>query len=263
MHRSQGQSRATIDKERRIGSLLSISMRIAGSKFGGGRYSYFHLDANAGSGWNDEVDVPGSPTVFWDLAEAYLSDFDMPFSAFLAERHPGRAAALLKRSELYAHCSFVFPRDNEEVLAVFAQFIRERDRPDFAVGTVLLDPNGWGYRSKDGEGAPVTALIEFAKEFPRIDIAMNLNARIYRLQRAQGHLGLLEPEALMHALGKDHWLVSYAHYGGNDYLLAVGRNVSTGDHIALGMYTLASQQGRHIINLVEGRRQGSLFDAGL
>ena len=68
----QGQSAITIDKERRIGAALSISMRIAEKKFGGGNFRYWHFDANAGSGWNETVNVPGSPIVFWRNAETIL-----------------------------------------------------------------------------------------------------------------------------------------------------------------------------------------------
>lgn len=255
----QGQSRATIDKERRIGSLLSISMQVAASKFGGGRWNYFHLDANAGSGWNETIDVPGSPRVFWDLAVRYLAN--MPFHAFFAERDLTRAHALLRAvpDPPRRSGSYVFARDNEQVLAVFAQFIRDHDRPSFAVGSVIIDPNGWFYRGQNGEGAPVAALCEFAKEFPRIDIAMNLNARTYRLQRGAGH-DVQGPEEIFRRLGKENWLVSCANYGGNTYFLAVGRNRVKGEHKALGMYALESEQGRYIINLVEGRRQGNLFD---
>jgi hypothetical protein len=258
---TQGQSRATIDKERRIGSLLKISMQIAASKFGGGRWNYFHFDANAGSGWNEVVDVPGSPRVFWDLADRHLAN--MPFHAFFAERSASRAHALLRAvpgRPPQRSGSYVFARDNEEVLAVFAQFIRDHDRPAYAVGTVIVDPNGWFYRNSHSEGAPVTGLYEFAKEFPKIDIALNLNARTYRLQRGDGQC-VQGPEEVMRGLGKAHWLVSHATYGGNNYFLAIGRNTVTGDHKALGMYDLKSEQGRYIINLVEGRRQRTLFDA--
>jgi hypothetical protein len=259
---TQGQSRATIDKERRIGSLLSISMQVAASKFSGGRWNYFHFDANAGSGWNEVVDAPGSPRVFWDLADRHLAN--MPFHAFFAERSLSRAHALLRAvPDLpQGSGSYVFARDNQEVLAVFAQFIRDHDRPAHAVGTLIVDPNGWFYRNSHGEGAPVTGLYEFANEFPKIDIALNLNARTYRLQRGDGQC-VQGPEEIMQQFRKEHWLVSYANYGGNTYFLAVGRNKIRGEHKALGMYALESEQGRYIINLIEGRRQGTLFDAAI
>ena len=51
----QGQSIATVDKERRIAAAMSVSMRIANGAFGRKGYRYWHFDANAGSGWNHDA----------------------------------------------------------------------------------------------------------------------------------------------------------------------------------------------------------------
>jgi hypothetical protein len=255
----QGQSRATIDKERRIGSALSIGMRIVANKFGGKGFNYFHFDANAGSGWNERINVPGSPRVFWTLADEYLQA--LPPFGFFAEKNLHRAADLLAAvPSAYAHNSYVFARDNEQALEVFAEFIRKKDRPRFAVGSIIVDPDGWFYRNAKGEGAPIIGLQRFAAEFPRIDIILNLNGRTYRLQKPHGH-AVQSPEQIFQSLRKSYWLIGYANYGGCDFLLAVGRNTPTGDHKSIGMYTIDSPQGRHIINLIEGKRQGGLFDA--
>jgi hypothetical protein len=254
-----GQSRATIDKERRIGALLATNMRIIGRRFGGSRFRYFHFDANAGSGWNDLIDVPGSPRVFWDLADQYLQN--MPFRAFFAEIIKSRTMALLQAiPPAYKHCSFVFPSDNEEVLQVFAECIRRYERPDKAMGSILIDPNGWFYRNAKGEGPPLAGLRDFANEFPRIDIALNINSRTYQLQHASGH-NVQSPEDVLQSLNKNHWLVSEATYGHSRFLLAVGRNFNTGSHRGLGMHALDSAEGRYIMNRAEGGRQGGLFDA--
>lgn len=69
----QGQSLATIDKERRIGAALSVGMRIASKAFGGKGYRYWHLDANSGSGHNGTVNTDGSPLVFWQIANICLN----------------------------------------------------------------------------------------------------------------------------------------------------------------------------------------------
>jgi hypothetical protein len=59
-------------------------------------------------------------------------------------------------------------------------------------------------------------------------------------------------------LRKKAWLVRLTHAGGCEWLLAVGRNVKTGDHKALQMHDLHSEVGEHIIRRVEGKRQGTL-----
>src|SRR4051812_1061599 len=81
-----GQSAATIDKERRIAACLSVGMKIAEAKFGQSGFAYWHLDANAGSGWNEEVNVPGSPLVFWQVANLYLNGLGP--RAFFCDRDP-------------------------------------------------------------------------------------------------------------------------------------------------------------------------------
>jgi hypothetical protein len=260
VNNSQGQSRATIDKERRIGLMLAVTMRIVHAKFARSRFCYFHCDANAGSGRNEMIGVPGSPVVFWELAAQYLPN--MRFAAFFAEIEASRAVTLQRAvPQPYQHCSFVLPGDNDEVLEVFAEFIRRSgERPDMAMGTVLVDPNGWFYRDANGRGAPVNRLCAFAKEFPRIDLALNLNARTYRLQRGRGH-SVPSTEEVMLSLGKQHWLVAEANYGGSHFLLLVGRNKATSGHRALGMHPLDSDAGRYIVNRAEGRRQGDLFGA--
>lgn len=254
-----GQSEATIDKERRLGSALTIGMRVAAAKFNGKGFSYFHFDANAGSGWNDLFNVPGSPAVFWSLASQYLPN--MRTYGFFAEIECSRARQLVTATpEIYAKNTFVFARDNEQVLEVFIEFIRQSgERPEFAVGSIICDPNGWLYRNARGEGAPIMGLRRLSIICPRIDIILNLNARTYRLQKASGHR-VDSPREVLHSLNKSHWLVSRTHRGRDEFFLAVGRNFPTGNHAALGMHTLESEQGRHVLTLIEGQRQRGLFD---
>lgn len=256
---THGQSEATIDKERRLGSALTIGMRVAAAKFSRHGFRYFHFDANAGSGWNDLFDVPGSPAVFWSLASQYLAD--MRTYGFFAELDHDRAQQLVAAApENYAKNTFIFARDNEQVLEVFIEFIRQSgERPEFAVGSIICDPNGWLYRNARGHGAPIMGLRRLSIVCPRIDIILNLNARTYRLQKASGH-HVDSPRAVLQSLNKLHWLVSRTHRGRDEFLLAVGRNFPTGPHAALGMHPLDSDQGRHVLTLVEGQRQRGLFD---
>lgn len=254
----QGQSLATIDKERCIGSALSLGMQVAASKLS--RYTFWHFDANSGCGWNDKVDVAGSPLVFWALADQRMPHMDV--RAFFADWHRPSMDSLLERLKPMGRAearSYLLPGDNAEGIEVFAEAIRQSgDRPQFAVGSLIVDPNGYFYRNQKGEGAPVEQVLAFAREFPRIDIILNLNVRTYRLQKSQGH-ALLMPREIFAALDKKHWLVRRTHCGRDEFMLAIGRNFPTGEHKGLGMHGLSTEAGQHVISLAEGRRQEALL----
>lgn len=255
----QGQSAATIDKERRISSALSIGMRIASAKFGGRGYRFWHFDANAGSGWNHDVDVPGSPLAFHAMADLHLSG--MRRAAFFCDINGESIRQLgerLNATPVYAAASTLLPGDNEIGLTEFARAIREREKPEYAVGSVVVDPNGYWYRNAKGEGAPVEALTRFVKVYRKIDVVLNLNARTYRMQAAHKH-AVLPPREVFRSLEKQHWLVARTQMGGDEFLLAIGRNTPTGNHKALGLHALDSGEGQHIMSLVEGHRQGRLL----
>jgi hypothetical protein len=243
----QGQSANTIDKERRIAAAISVSMRIANTVFGGKGYRFWHFDANAGCGWNHAVDVPGSPLVFWDAAKTCLTR--MQPAAFFCDRD------LVAMDQLHARFgqmpeaagSILLPGDNEDGLAAFGASIRRSEKPHFAIGSVIVDPNGFYYRSAQGIGAPVRALPWFVQEFPRIDIILNLCLRTFYLQRGAGH-DVMPPIEVLSSLRKKHWLVSKAG-GQSRHLLVVGRNMPTGDHKSLGFHHWDSETGRKILNV--------------
>lgn len=256
----QGQSIATIDKERCLSSALAIGMQIANTKFGGRGYRYWHFDANAGSGFNEKVGVPGSPIVALIGADEYLAG--MRLDAVFCDRDGEAMAALQQRiqeNQKWAKASTLLTADNEDGLKLFAERIRRSgEKPEYAIGFALADPNGYWFRNKDGDGPPIEGLTRLTREFPRIDIGLNLNTRIYRLQKPHGHV-VQEPLAVLGSLNKKHWLVRRTQHGGNEYLLAVGRNVPTDGHSAMGFHKLASPAGQEIINIVSGGRQFDLF----
>jgi hypothetical protein len=267
----QGQGGGTLDKERRIGSAESIGMTIANglANRSGWRQKlpYFHLDLNAGSGWNEIAGCPGSPVVFLELAQQQLTA--MPLYAWFCDIN-GAAIDKLERWLLrYGHLPqpgiSLLCEDNRTAIQRFAEQIRRRDRPEYALGSLLCDPNAWFYRAKDGNGVPVKEVIEFAHEFPKIDIIFNGNYRFYAQARGaqeklgQSFAGLLSPEQICARLNRRHWLVSRQVLGGpNRFWLAIGRNVPTGDHRKLGLVHRDSAEGRAIMSIVSGDRQGEL-----
>jgi hypothetical protein len=255
----QGQSiEATVDKERCLGSALTMGMKIANAKFGGRGFPYWHCDANAGCGHNDICDVPGSPIVFHVAADACL--IGMRRHAFFCDIDRAAFTELSSRlSAQWLASSYLLLGDNEDSVELFAERIRQSgDRPQYAVGSIIVDPNGYWYRNGNNEGPPIRSLLRFTAEFPRIDIILNLNARTYRLQRSKGH-HVLPPREVFASLNKAHWLVRHTRHGsGNDWLLAVGRNVETGDHRKIGFHKLESVEGCEIMADVEGGRQRDL-----
>jgi hypothetical protein len=257
--RGHGQSiEPTIDKQRCLGSALTIGTKIA-SKFAGRRFSYWHFDANAGSGHNDMANVPGSPIVFHTIADAYLNG--MPRQAFFCDVNEAALKELQKRLRPeWMQSSHCMPYDNEESLDVFAERIKQSgENHEYAVGSIIVDPNGYWYRDKEGIGAPIKRLPQFALQFPRIDIILNLNVRTYWMQRSphNGH-DVLPPRDVLAVFHKQYWVVRYTKVGQGRFLLAVGRNVETSDHRRLGFYKLESDEGREVMLNVEGGRQGKL-----
>lgn len=256
---TQGQSLATIDKERRIAAAISVGMRIASvPKFRGKGYRFWHFDANCGSGWNQRVNVPGSPLVFWHVAKTCLVGLEAsPFFCDIDQASMRELQNRLSTNPNAAAKSWLLPYDNQEALEVFAEMIRRSERSQFAVGSILVDPNTYYYRDQNGRGAPVDALKWFTREFPRIDVILNLNIRDYQLQKSH-HREMLPPRELLASLSKEHWLIARAYVGHARFVLAVGRNKFAGDHRALGFHHLESPVAQLILSVAEGKRQHEL-----
>lgn len=255
---SHGQSAITVDKERRIAAAMSVGMRIASAKFFGSGYKFWAFDANAGSGWNDSVDVPGSPLVFWKVARECLIGMEpVPFFCDINLTHMTKLQERLSSDKNALSKSILLPGDNEEGVEQFAECITKEENPKYAIGALLVDPNGYFYRNaKSREGAPVNALTWFCREFPRIDLILNMNIRTYFLQKSQHH-NVRPPSHVLDSLSRKQWLV--ARTGGSSrFLLAIGRNITTGDHRSLGLYDRESAMGKIVMMAAEEKRQGSL-----
>lgn len=256
----QGQSAVTLDKERRIAAAISIGMRIASSRFGGKGFKFWHFDANSGCGWNDAVDVPGSPLVFWQAAKECLSGLEpCPFFCDFDKTAMEGLHGRISQNEVSKTGSNLILGDNEEGIEIFSEYIRRsRENPAYAVGSIIVDPNGYFYRNAKNVGAPVNALPALSREFPRIDIILNLNIRTFHLQRSQNH-NVIPPRDVLRSLNKKQWLVGRAGSSGCRFLLAIGRNIVTGDHKSLGLHDAESEIGQSILNAAESQRQES-FD---
>src|SRR5215471_9769005 len=98
----QGQSLSTLDKERQFGAMFDMQFQIVLRKCP--RSIYRHIDLNAGSGWNDAFDVPGTPSVFVQLADEILGE---KWQALFFERNPLLMAQLKERLGAHPRCVFV------------------------------------------------------------------------------------------------------------------------------------------------------------
>lgn len=254
MSSHQGQSAASRSKMVRFASALATGMRIF-SRSERRRFPYWHADTNSGCGINREVrdgtgrPLDGSPIYALRLArETGLCDFRGMFC--YRER-----AAVGELSRRIGSAGAVFFGDNEEFLRVFMELvIREERKPEYATGSVLVDPNGWFYRSKDGKGPPIDSLTALCRALPCIDVILNLNVRSYRMQRAHSWgARTLSVPGIMETLDRKFWLISEIEDSGAcDFVVMVGRNVETGDHRRIGMHRAGSAKGQAIIARING-----------
>lgn len=247
----QGQGAVTLDKERCLASALSISMSIAERNYRQWGFAYWHFDANSGSGWNEDIGVEGSPVVFHRTGDLYLNG--MRRRGFFCDIDPAKVEQLERRLlPWFNHRSQTIRGDNNvALLEMFAPAIRRAENPKFAIGTVIVDPNGYWYRNAKGEGAP-TGLIKFSREFRKIDIILNLNTRKYKMQLSQ-HQAVVPPDEVLASLHKAYWLVRLTQAGGDQFLLAVGRNVLTARERAPDFYRLDSREGQEIMARAKGK----------
>jgi hypothetical protein len=222
-------------------------------------YKFWLYDGNCGSGTNEDVQVIGSPlAVHLAADEACLPESRRSF--FFCDRKNDRLEQL---RDLFTHgyprlnaCSYLLAGDNEGALEQFAEaIVMSGEKPRYAIGLVIIDPNGWFYRnSRTGEGPPIRPLADFFKRFERIDVLLNLNYRIYKMLKKNGAV-VDGPEAVLKGLNKRFWLVGKIDVGNSRFFVAVGRNTPTGDHRAEGMYDWRSAEARQIFQEIEERRQ--------
>jgi hypothetical protein len=228
MKSSHGQSLSTIDKERQIAAPLLVNMKIVAKRCPHDIYQ--HADLNAGSGWNDEYGVPGTPLVFVQLAETYLRRWQ----AIFFEIDYGRATELENRLRGIPHCK-VEAVDNRNFLS-WGRSLRRNQ-----VGSVLVDPNGYLYRTMDGIGCPIAQMAEFFDEFPRMDLFANLNLRVYKQMRGAEAADLdnrrpprydrlYRLQEFLRVFHKKHGLISnLSHNGHSTFVRIVLRNLYTND----------------------------------
>ena len=264
---SQGQGAGTERKQLSFFHVMRLGMRVAARNSKLLRYPFWLFDGNCGEGINRKVETHGSPFVAHHAADEEKLSADRRRFFFcdrereLIER---LNASLACRPE-WSRSSYCLFGDNESGLRLFAETIGSEENPKYAVGLIVIDPNGWYYRSKDGIGVPTNQLIEVAARFPRLDILLHLNAFHYWQLRGKG-ADALPPYDVLASLSRKHWLVGKISVGQSRFFVAIGRNFATGEHQAIKFYHLESDMGREVMNWAkagEKGRQMGLFNAAL
>jgi hypothetical protein len=246
----QGQSDNTEYKERGIAASLKVSLDLSSTNR---KYTHWHIDLNAGCGINDLVGCIGSPLAFIQQAELTKANY----RAFFVDINESAIERLEQGHIANNPRCYSFHCDNREVLPVIAEMIKSRERNyQYAWGTVIVDPNGYF-----GKELPHEQLIEFAHQFPRMDLIFNLNIRIY--QCGKGHIDRKEPgwinkfwpsiEQFPEVFNRKHWLIRHVIGTKARFALLVGRTKKTGDHRSLKLVQMNSHEGVAVLDQIERR----------
>lgn len=236
----QGQSDATESKERGLSQLLELNMRLAKppikramSKRKNARY--WHFDLHAGSGWNHEQKVMGSPIVFVNRIHRH----ELPYSAHFAEIDEGRATELAARPEIAnrSGCK-VHVGDNKELCQIIPDLISQHEQPGHALGSVFIDP------SVPTNETPWTELQGVFQQCQKLDVIINFPANgMKRIGR--DHKQYININQLPEIFDKEHWLVRQV-VGKWQWCMVIGRNFPSGDWRSVGFEHWDSPMGQEI-----------------
>lgn len=248
----QGQSRDTEWKERGIRAALSINLKICADKMAW--RPYFHFDLHAGCGWNHDFNVPGSPLAFLQAADGI--GHPRPVAHFV-EIDAGRAAELKARPEVARRREcHVHAGDNGAFCALIPDIIRHHgDRPEMAMGTILIDPNG-------PVTVPYDAIAGVLRQCPRLDVIYNFPGTGTK-RLPDGHKQKITIGDIPGLFSKRHWLIR-RQIGAWQWSLLIGRNFKCRDYPSFGFYHWDDPRGQHVVKTLAnvGRKttgQGELF----
>lgn len=232
----QGQSHATEDKARGFKSIFETNLRVSKIVFDRTPFPcrYFHFDLHGGSGFNDEVGVIGSPVLFAELAQQE----GVPFRMHVAEIDKQRAGQLSHRLANVDN-AYVHTGDNRELAAMIPDVIRDcRANPEYAIGSVVVDPNGMK------NGVPWDELSRSLAQCPRIDIVINYAALGVKRAAGAGYTDrLVLIDELPKVFSKKFWLIRKP-VSKWQFTMVVGRNVRLSGHRGINLYDWDSPDGR-------------------
>ena len=249
---AQGQSDYTRHKQEGLKSLLHINMRIVKPclsrywKPGMPKLSYFHFDLNAGSGYNEEEKIIGSPLVFLQTATAE----QINYRAFFCDISRESCESLIGRVS-HNEGAYVFWGDNRSFVEMIPEIIKLKpkteecsrgENPRLAMGSVYVDPNG-------PSGLMVDELATLFKTCERLDLIINLSAT--GLKRTKSFSWSMRVSELMEKINKKKWVVRQI-YGAWQWTILLGSNFDkTPSWKAKGFVPVDSHEGQDILNRMD------------
>lgn len=185
----QGQSWITPIKQENLGRILGQHLAICKNIFKKRSDSlfYYYIDANAGSGYNDEADCEGSPLVF----RREVQKARLPFVAYLVEQKAEFCTALNVAIGAKSKM-IVIEGDNRQVVPILICGI-----PRGSYGLLYVDKNG----------IPDFDLLRQASWMPqiaKIDILIRCPATAIKRSLWQGQSRL---EDSIKSINKRYWIV--------------------------------------------------------
>jgi len=248
---TQGQGDSTPWKVDGFATVFHVSLDI-GNAEKLRKWAFWHLDLNAGCGWNDKAGCEGSPISFLRVA----SQFKRPIRAYFCDKRQEACDALAGRIPPLSLPGTIFTNvvccDNAALLGEIAKQIRRCENPEYAIGQVLCDPNGFN-------DMPLDALAAFAAEFPRIDVIIHLNISLFARMRgckkseqyAKGFGSKPEPEDVLRRLGRKWWSIrripSRKGMKGERFTTAVGTSFKNRSRRIMDFVDLESDEGQSIV----------------
>lgn len=207
----QGQSENTEEKSRGFSSVFRQQAAVVTASPYLKHSTYVHVDLHAGCGWNEEVDVIGSPLLFQEIARQHR----MTYRMFCCEIDRARCKQLGERLKTDHH-SFPHCGHNEEMCEIVPDLMRHHGiEPSDAVGSILVDPNGFV------DQIPWNGLQKLMKVCGRLDVVFNFPGTAYT--RNVGHSEYVHIDRLPELLNKKHWFVRKP-LNVHKFTLCVGRN---------------------------------------
>jgi hypothetical protein len=220
---------------RGLGAAFYINLRIAQRL---AFAPYFHFDLNAGCGINAIANSIGSPLAFMRAVADAGHGRAVPH---FVDRDGDALRTLMARAEMHNANALFFHGDNASFIDLIPALIEWRgERPAYALGSVLCDPNG--------ADIPFDALAALFARCPRLDVIVNWAAATHKRVRCHPHLSHDGPriDDLPRLFGKRHWLVRQPS-SPYQFTLLIGRNVETDGYAPLGFYKRTSAIGEAIV----------------
>jgi len=207
----QGQSYITEEKARGFASVFTQQAAVVSASRVLRDCRYVHIDLHAGCGHNRDVDVIGSPILFTQIARRHRLDYLM-LCAEIDKASVKELGRLLEDD----HRSFPFWSDNGDLCDAVPDILRQHGiEPSNAIGSVLIDPNGFVNQ------IPWAALSRLFSTCGRLDVLFNFPGTAF--SRNRGHQDHVSIDQLPQLLNKKHWFVREP-LPTHKFTLCVGRN---------------------------------------